>query len=181
MWGHGDLGGTARHRAVFQAYRLVTGDTRNVHAAGPTRLDEASTFLYPLPATTLPDPNKESARMTEPASPGAVSSNRNIMIVLSYLWLLALVPLLVEKQDREVQWHAKHGIVLMVAEIVLWILVTIITTLIGFVSVALGCVVSLLTFGLWIAILVVHVMAIIKGINGGRFLIPGVSEYANRF
>ena len=119
--------------------------------------------------------------MTEPASPGAVSSNRNIMIVLSYLWLLALVPLLVEKQDREVQWHAKHGIVLMVAEIVLWILVTIITTLIGFVSVALGCVVSLLTFGLWIAILVVHVMAIIKGINGGRFLIPGVSEYANRF
>jgi uncharacterized membrane protein len=119
--------------------------------------------------------------MTEPASPGAVSSNRNIMIVLSYLWLLALVPLLVEKQDREVQWHAKHGIVLMVAEIVLWILVTIITTVIGFVSVALGCVVSLLTFGLWIAILVVHVMAIIKGINGGRFLIPGVSEYANRF
>ena len=119
--------------------------------------------------------------MTEPASPGAVSSNRNIMIVLSYLWLLALVPMLVEKQDREVQWHAKHGIVLMVAEIVLWILVTIITTLIGFVSVALGCVVSLLTFGLWIAILVVHVMAIIKGINGGRFLIPGVSEYANRF
>ena len=43
------------------------------------------------------------------------------MIVLSYLWLLALVPLLVEKEDNEVQWHAKHGIVLMVAEIVLWI------------------------------------------------------------
>ena len=43
------------------------------------------------------------------------------MIVLSYLWLLALVPLLVEKEDKEVQWHAKHGIVLMVAEIVLWI------------------------------------------------------------
>jgi hypothetical protein len=27
----------------------------------------------------------------------------------------------------------------------------------------------------------VHVMAIIKGVNGQRFLIPGVSEYANRF
>lgn len=119
--------------------------------------------------------------MTEPASPGAVSSNRNIMIVLSYLWLLALVPLLVEKEDKEVQWHAKHGIVLMVAEIVLWIAVTIVSMILGMVSVALGCVVSLLTFGLWIGILVVHVMAIIKGINGGRFVIPGVSEYANRF
>ena len=80
--------------------------------------------------------------MTEPASPGAVSSNRNIMIVLSYLWLLALVPLLVEKEDKEVQWHAKHGIVLMVAEIVLWIAVTIVSMILGMVSVALGCVVE---------------------------------------
>ena len=49
--------------------------------------------------------------MSEPVAPGSVSQNRSIMIVLSYLWLLALVPLLVEKDDREVQWHAKHGIV----------------------------------------------------------------------
>jgi uncharacterized membrane protein len=119
--------------------------------------------------------------MSEPAAPGAVSSNRSIMIVLSYLWLLALVPLLVEKDDREVQWHAKHGIVLMVAEIVLWIAVSIVTMVLSMVSGVLGCVVTLLTFGLWIGILVVHVMAIIKGINGGRFIIPGVSEYANKF
>ena len=119
--------------------------------------------------------------MSEPAAPGAVSSNRNIMIVLSYLWLLALVPLLVEKDDREVQWHAKHGIVLMVAEIVLWIAVSVVTMVLSMVSGVLGCVVTLLTFGLWIGILIVHVMAIIKGINGGRFIIPGVSEYANKF
>jgi uncharacterized membrane protein len=119
--------------------------------------------------------------MSEPAAPGAVSSNRNIMIVLSYLWLLALVPLLVEKEDREVQWHAKHGIVLMVAEIVLWIAVSVVTMVLSMVSGVLGCVVTLLTFGLWIGILIVHVMAIIKGVNGGRFIIPGVSEYANKF
>ena len=68
--------------------------------------------------------------MSEPTTPGTVSSNRSIMIVLSYLWLLALVPLLVEKDDKEVQWHAKHGIVLMVAEIVLWIAITIVTLVI---------------------------------------------------
>ena len=45
--------------------------------------------------------------------------NRGVMIVLAYLWLLALVPLLVEKQDPEVQWHAKHGLVLMIAELLL--------------------------------------------------------------
>jgi uncharacterized membrane protein len=119
--------------------------------------------------------------MTDATTPGAQSSNRGIMIVLSYLWLLALVPLLVEKEDKEVQWHAKHGIVLMVAEIVLWIAVTILSFIISSVSMALGCVVSLLTFGLWLAILVVHVLCIVKGVNGQRFVIPGVSEYASRF
>ena len=48
----------------------------------------------------------------------AASPNRGVMIVLAYLWLLALIPLLVEKQDPEVQWHAKHGLVLMIAELV---------------------------------------------------------------
>jgi len=33
---------------------------------------------------------------------GPPSSNRNVMILLSYLWLLALVPLLTEKDDKEV-------------------------------------------------------------------------------
>jgi uncharacterized membrane protein len=119
--------------------------------------------------------------MTDATTPGAQSSNRGIMIVLSYLWLLALVPLLVGKEDKEVQWHAKHGIVLMVAEIVLWIAVTIVTLVISSISGALGCVVSLLTLGLWLGILVVHVLCIVKGVNGQRFIIPGVSEYASRF
>jgi uncharacterized membrane protein len=119
--------------------------------------------------------------MTDATTPGAQTSNRGIMIFLSYLWLLALVPLLVEKEDKEVQWHAKHGIVLMVAEIVLWIAITIVTLVISSISGALGCVVSLLTFGLWLGILVVHVLCIVKGVNGQRFLIPGVSEYASRF
>ena len=61
------------------------------------------------------------------ATPGsAPSSNRNVMILLSYLWLLALVPLLTEKDDKEVQWHAKHGLVLMVAELFLWIVISIV-------------------------------------------------------
>ena len=32
------------------------------------------------------------------------------MIVLAYFGLLALIPLLMEKEDAEVQWHAKHGL-----------------------------------------------------------------------
>jgi uncharacterized membrane protein len=103
------------------------------------------------------------------------------MIVLAYLWLLALVPLLVEKEDKEVQWHAKHGIVLMVAEIVLWIVLSILSMVAGMALPMVGCAFSLLFLVLWVGILIVHIMCIVKGVNGGRFLIPGVSNYADRF
>ena len=109
------------------------------------------------------------------------SPNRAVMIVLAYLWPLALVPLLVEKDDPDVQWHAKHGLVLMVAEIVLLALFGMITSVISLATFGLGCVLSILAIFLWVAILAIHVMAILRGINGGRLIVPGVSEYANRF
>jgi uncharacterized membrane protein len=114
--------------------------------------------------------------MPEPASAGTVSSNRSVMIVLSYLWILSLVPLLVEKDDQEVQWHAKHGIVLMVAEIVFWIAFNIVIYMIPF-----GCVVGLIGPLVALAFLAVHIVAIIKGLNGQRLIIPTLSEYASKF
>ncbi len=111
-----------------------------------------------------------------PPPPQGTSSNQGLMITLAYLWLLALVPLLVEKDDKEVQWHAKHGLVLLVAEILLGIVLMILT----FIP-YLGCIILPVQMLLWVAILVVHIICIVKGINGERFLIPGISNYADRF
>ena len=103
------------------------------------------------------------------------------MIVLAYLWVLALVPLLVEKDDAEVQWHAKHGLVLTVAEVVLLVAYMMVTSIISLATLGLGCALSLLLVFAWIGILVLHIAAILKGLNGGRLIVPGVSEYASRF
>ena len=130
----------------------------------------------PPPPPPPPDPPPQ-----EPAAKEVVSENRSVMVVLSYLWLLALIPLLVEKDDREVQWHAKHGLVLTVVEVVVMIGFQIIVMILGAVSGGLGCIFSLLIPILLLAILIVHVLCIVKGINGQRFLIPGVSEFADRF
>jgi uncharacterized membrane protein len=108
------------------------------------------------------------------------SPNRGVMIVLAYLWPLALVPLLIEKHDPEVQWHAKHGIVLMIAELILLFGYIMLTSIVSLATLGLGCVLSVfLVFG-WVGILALHVVAILKGINGGRLIIPGLSDYANR-
>jgi uncharacterized membrane protein len=112
-----------------------------------------------------------------PPPAGSAPKQQNaVMIVLAYLWILALIPLLVEKDDKEVQWHAKHGIVLLAAEIVVWILVAIIASLpmVGLISCAIYPVV-------WVAFLVIHVLCIVKGLKGERFLVPGLSQYADRF
>jgi uncharacterized membrane protein len=113
-------------------------------------------------------------------SDAGASPNRGVMIVLAYLWPLALVPLLVEKGDPEVQWHAKHGLVLMIAELILLFGYIMMTSIVSLATLGLGCVLSLfLVFG-WVAILALHVVAILKGVNGGRLIIPGLSDYANR-
>ena len=108
---------------------------------------------------------------------GVPSSNRNIMIVLSYLWLLALIPLVVEKDDREVQWHAKHGLVLAVAELIFWVAFQVLLVILGS---FLGCLAAVFAPVIGLAFLVLHIFAIIKGINGQRLIVPGISEFADK-
>ena len=103
------------------------------------------------------------------------------MIVLAYLWPLAFIPLLLEKQDAEVQWHAKHGIVLMVAELILLFAYLVMTMLVSLATFGLGCALTIfIVFG-WVAVLAIHVVAMVKGLSGTRLIIPGLSDYANRF
>lgn len=109
------------------------------------------------------------------------SSNRGVMIVLAYLWPLAIVPLLLEKDDADVQWHAKHGLVLLAAELLLLMGFAVLTSLVSLATFGLGCALSMVVIFIWVAILGVHIVAIIKAMGGTRLNIPGISEYANRF
>jgi uncharacterized membrane protein len=127
----------------------------------------------PTPEAAPPPPPPSA----QPASEGGgESSNRTLMIVLSYLGLLALIPLLMEKDDQEVQWHAKHGLVLFAT----WVILGFVLGALSAVPV-LGCLSLLVSLFLPIAALVVHIICIVKGINGERFVIPFISDFANKF
>ena len=45
----------------------------------------------------------------------------------------------------------------------------------------LGCFLSIIQLVLWLGILLLHIICIIKGLKGERFLVPGVSQYADKF
>jgi uncharacterized membrane protein len=107
------------------------------------------------------------------------SPNRGVMIVLSYLWPLALVPLFLEREDPDLQWHARHGLVLMMAELLVIVVYLAIASIVSLAALGLGTVLAILLVASWIGVLAVHVMAIVKGVNGARLIIPRLSQYAD--
>lgn len=121
----------------------------------------------------MPDPVAGAPPPPPPPPPfGPSGSNRSVMLVLSYLGILALVPLLAEKNDREVQWHARHGLVLLVAYLVLTVGLFVASMVLGFVG--------FLQVPLWLGYVVVIVLCITNALSGRRFVVPGVSELADR-
>jgi hypothetical protein len=117
----------------------------------------------------------------QPPAEHVAPSNRALMIVLAYLPPLSLIPLLTEKEDAELQWHAKHGLVLMVAEFMVLVGLFAVTTLLGLLTAGLFCAAYMVLPALFLVFLIVHAVAAFKGIGGGRLLIPGISDYTSRF
>jgi uncharacterized membrane protein len=134
------------------------------------------------PSAPPPPPEQPPSPPPPPTGSGGASSN-TLMLVLSYLGVLALIPFLVEKDDKEVQWHAKHGLVLFGAEVVLFIGLSIVFRILdGMTSGAASCLggcgfMPILS----LAIMVLHIVCIVKAVNGQRFKIPVLSDYADKF
>ena len=122
-------------------------------------------------------PDAPEEQQTPPSPSSQMSSNRTAMIILAYLGFLALIPLLVEKEDADIQWHAKHGLVLILSWMVLFVALAIISSIPGL-GLVIGCAVSPF---LMLIIFFVHVFAIVKGLDGERLLVPIISDFADRW
>lgn len=104
------------------------------------------------------------------------------MIILGYAWILALIPLFVEQDDAEVQWHAKHGLVLTALDVAVAIIFVVLNIVLGMLTAGFaGCILVPAQILLHLAILVVRIIAAVKGVQGERYYLPGVSIYADRF
>ena len=97
--------------------------------------------------------------------------NRRFLIVLSYFWLLALVPLAAKNTDREVRWHARHGLLLFGVEVALFFVMSMLGA---------GLLERLVVPIAQLGIVILHTLCIVRGLQGKRLQIPGLSEYADR-
>lgn len=102
------------------------------------------------------------------------SPRRAGMLVLCYLSLLAVVPLLAEKEDREVQWHARNGLALFAAVIAIGIG----ATLVGLLFPSLGCLYGVSMLFALVAYVSIVLLAVVKAIQGERLVVPWISRHA---
>jgi uncharacterized membrane protein len=144
----------------------ISEDERSIRR---THEKEISSMSEP----TVPPPPPPAA--PPPAAPSGGSGNKTLMLVLSYCGLLSLIPLLTEKDDTEVQWHAKHGLVQFFFFVILWVVLGIVT------STGIGCIFVVVYPILGLVWLIVTILSIVKATKGQRFKIPGVSDFADKF
>ena len=131
-----------------------------------------------IPPSTPPPGGTYTPPPPPPAGGGGpASSDRTLMVVLAYLWILALIPLLTKKDDREVQWHAKNGLAILGAEIAVWLVFFILGFVVPDIA---GCGLSMISCVVWIGFLVVRILCIVKATSGQRFRVPVVSDFADK-
>ena len=99
-----------------------------------------------------------------------VREQDKIMLVLSYLGLLALIPMLTVKDSEFVKWHAKQGLTLGLAAFVG-------SFVLQFIPV-LGCIAAPVILIGW---LVFAILGITKSLKGERYRIPVVADIADKF
>ncbi len=139
-----------------------------------------------VPPATPPPPGGGSYTPPPPppiggAGPGGpVSSDRSLMIALSYLGILALIPYLTKKNDpdQEVRWHSKNGMGLFIVDVVLWIAFFVIGMVLR--NSAIGCGMGVIQCVVWLALLALHIYCLIQGINGKRVRVPVVTDFAEK-
>ncbi|HEX9460615.1 MAG TPA: DUF4870 domain-containing protein [Thermoanaerobaculia bacterium] len=142
-------------------------------------MSETPTSYTPPPPPPPPPPGGSYTPPPPPPPPGgtAPNSDRTIMLVLSYLGILCLIPLLVKKDDPDVQWHAKNGTALFGAEVA-WVIVVIIVTLLRIPL--LGCGMTMISCVVWIGFLVISIIAIMKAMKGERLRLPVLTDFAEK-
>ncbi len=95
-------------------------------------------------------PEEESKTSQESSSGG---TNNNMVAILSYLGVLCLVPLIAVKDNDFVQYHAKQGLTLFIAEIA--------TMLVGWIPL-IGWLVGFVAWILWVILSIIGITNVVN-------------------
>jgi len=92
-----------------------------------------------------------------------------VISALSYLGILVLIPLLVKKESPYTQFHAKQGLVLLIAWIAIWVVAII--PILGWIVSIVGTV----------FLFVLVIMGIVNSLSGQTKELPLIGKFGDKF
>jgi uncharacterized membrane protein len=127
-----------------------------------------------------------SPQTPAPQSEQQIIEEGKIFALLAYLGILCLIPLLAKKDNKFAYFHAKQGLVLFIATIIVFFVLGIGGFIIGMVASmihgALGAIVGMLFGLLWLVfalgLFAVAIIGIIQSLNGKYWEMPILGKYA---
>lgn len=115
----------------------------------------------------------EQAQPKQPVSPAPVADKNDVeknkvFAVLAYFGILCLLPLLAAKDSKFAMFHGNQGLVLFIAEVLLGFG--------GFILFFLPVIGALISFAVWVLILVLAIMGIVSAANGEMKPLPVIGD-----
>ncbi len=92
---------------------------------------------------------------------------------LSYLGILVIIPILLQKENPYTKFHIKQGLVLLVASIV-WIVAS---WILAFIPI-LGTIIALLG---WLVLVILAIIGIVNALQGKEAKLPFLGDYGDKF
>ena len=108
---------------------------------------------------------------TSEFDPNDIQQNK-VMAILAYLSWLVLIPLFAAKESKFARYHCNQGIILAIAEIIVWVIFGILSIIpyVGWIFIALNSLISLVC-------LVFAVTGIINAANGKAKELPFIGKF----
>jgi uncharacterized membrane protein len=124
-----------------------------------------------------------------PQSEQQMIEEGKIFALLAYLGILCLIPLLAKKDNKFAYFHAKQGLVLFIASIIVFFVLGIGGFIIGMVAsmihAAFGAIIGMLFTLLWLVfamgLFAIAIIGIVQSLNGKYWEMPILGKYAQKF
>ena len=110
----------------------------------------------------------EGGCMEDQQKESAIFSEDTIYGVISYLWILCLIPILTKKKSEFIRFHSRQGFMLLIIEIALGVIGII--PLIGQITYTLGMVLCT----------VLSIVCIVQVLGGKKWAIPVIGKFVDK-
>ena len=115
-------------------------------------------------------------------SSGGSGLQPNVASLLCYLcgWVTGLIFLLIEKDNKDVKFHAWNAIAIDVVFLAIYIALAIVATIAGMISFGLAKIVWFLTTLVWLGYLAVKIVMMVKAYQGSKMKLPVIGDFVEK-